>query len=181
MIKHIGLTFGFAEEQHLGLVVFSHFKGFSTAREALENLASELYTKHKKYLTPVKKHFMECCEKENPSANYCSKCGAWLGKTPNLDIYTYEILLRSVPTRTNDTFGYDDLEWEIANTFSEIIKFKKKEILDIPFYAERALIAALPDKLVPANSLEILQKYRLETYFDENVKKLLEIPIGKTL
>lgn len=170
MIKCIGLTFGFAEEQHPWLMVLTHPQGFKTKKEAIENLASNLFNKF--YVNRSLKR--SCCLK-NLTSNFCPECGVRLDHW-NISPEEFEDWLRDNIIKTSaDRFWSNwEEEWEIIGDLLEIIKFKSSEIVNISYYAERVLTAAIPDLLISETVLEEFKLYRQTAFFDNQEKKMLK-------
>jgi len=166
MIKCLSLSLGYAESARLGIVLFIHEVGFKTINEAVESLAGVLFKKFNDNEIKFFKHKKTCClEVRDQTAFFCPKCGNRI-KDSTIEPVHFENYLTQILTTDNDGFGYsdlrdeDDYEWETVNCLSNIMNYKKKELADIMYYAEKVLTANVPQSLLSEESKSLFVLYK---------------------
>lgn len=104
------LNFGYVEHCSLSYFPFSSLNKYSTAREALVDLA--LFLKEK-YLIKHKEEPKKCCissKEKDPAAEFCSKCGSSL-EEPEFDEEEFSDWLQQMSHCDIDSFHGDFIDW----------------------------------------------------------------------
>lgn len=160
MKKFIMMSCGYVESNRTSWLIYQcNFfgdEGFDTAKEAVTELALDLYAKfHDEYLSVYQNRYSdsvkECCRKAliaNHQAKFCSECGCQL-----LDEKFNPDEFMEYVTGLHDTTcdSYGDAEGTSTRSplawypwwSHEFLGAKKKEIVFIPESAEHVILCAL--------------------------------------
>jgi hypothetical protein len=150
-VNLVGLTFGFAEQQSLGVIYYQSRKKYHNAQAAIRSLARALWSYFQQTNGPEE---MECCRefREGPDRidkdwRHCPKCGRLLDA--DWDMESFEDWLTQGHLGTlNDWPGDPDVGWTLA-TARTITNAVKGQVAWLYEAAEVGLIAALDETDLP--------------------------------
>lgn len=164
MIKTISLTFGYAEGQSIGQLIFSNREvGPMEVDEALKTLAEDMYAF---YLYECVAQIKNCCKQQDADRqNFCSMCGSHLSSGPNDSYDAFRDFLWELMSYDADRYGpgwecielpddeWHEVRWQYCGV-GEVLANDKSECL--VFHSHGCKLLA-----------EILRKYypnRLKDY-----------------
>lgn len=161
MYKHIVMGAGFAESATAGVLVYSceYFgnPGYATMKEAITDLALDLYSKYYDDVLSVYQRrysggLKDCCLKTivgSKTAKFCSECGGKI-TDKKFDTEEFESYIQDLSTSTIDSYGdaentsTRDLTWWPYDV-ADLIGAPKEEVIYIAEHAQAILCAALLD------------------------------------
>lgn len=175
-IKYIVMSCGYAEDSSISFLIFESMTlKFNTPKDAITELALDLYErysfKYRKALVVNK-----CCkEHSSPSIRYCPICGRHLCVDDSFDYEEFLQYIISLHYDTVDTFGNlefvnnRDCEFTpILNDVSKFIASKSKSVV-ISHSAEYMILYALL-KAKPELCVESLENYPYSADWERLVK-----------
>jgi len=165
------LTFGYAEDQLVGLYAYYNELGAGTKVEALRSLADELFNQYKARFTLKDYKYNVCCRISIKDADnsFCPKCGLRL-ISPAVDPQSFAQWLYGLHCKNfNDYNAQLRLgllhTWDIGMTFGLLKNLNDNEVYEIHEKAETILASAVsPDLLTET---ERVMFSNILDYFDD--------------
>lgn len=150
----IMMTCGYVESGFVSELTFASYnEGFATAKEAVTELALDMYAKYtEEHVGDVQTK--KCCKaakQKEAGFNFCPKCGSSLFDADSFDEDVFMEMIVSLHNATNDTYG--EMEYANERDFAfrpygaNIFKNGGKDVVCIPECAEEVLLLALSEAM----------------------------------
>lgn len=158
MYRVIMMTCGYVESSRTSWLIyqceFFGLPGFETRREALKELALDMYAKYQDEHAPrVKPIVNKCCKKAvTEKHDFCPSCGRSLNVKDAFDSERFMEFVNSLHDTTADSYG--ESEYACDRSFkwwpfwsAELFNTRKEEVVYIPENAEQVVLGALYDAM----------------------------------
>ncbi len=159
----VAFSTGYVEDSSISWVFFEpeNNEHFQSKKDALKSLVDFLYKKFT-YRYPVR------------NINGCVNCGHKPISDDGIDVEGFEDYVRSIPSETVDSFGYDDVDDGIIWNAVSFKNDAHTEVITIYEYTEK-IFSRMLKEIFPENFIKNQTSWN--SYIENDFKKIIKEPV----